>query len=207
MWAMGDRLHNRFARKSNTPLKAVSIARTLETPQTEVESFINQVGKKLDRRGEVLAVTSARMTILESKGIRRAHRRAHADPKAVSNFSYRLSNHLDQYRTQDIDVTVDPKEPIKLFGRNSNRLSLNFLLSDQLIEERRRVDDFLLEEFGEVPHLKELEPHVSLAKVCLRALTSNEIEYPSLLVPEAMIPTTVALNGLSVFLDGKALKH
>lgn len=199
--------YNRYPRHNRKRLRAVSVARTVEAPQPDFEIFLNDAGSKLGRLATVTAITSTRVTILESNGISRALRLSKADPRAIAEFSYWLSSHLDSYRVHGMDMHVDPDRPLKLMGRNQNTLVLNLLTNEYSQEQRDKAEELLRQRFGELPELKSFDEHVSFAHVHAGRLTEMEKEDPSLLLQGVAIPETVALNGLTVFLDGKALVH
>lgn len=201
------RVYNRFPRKTNRPLKAVSVARTVEAPQPPFEDFLNSVGRELGRRAIIRTITSTRVTFVESGGIRRELVRAHSDNKAVQRFSFWMSGQLDQYRGTNMDATIDTKESLKLMGRRGNKLALGIIPSDFLTQQRDLIEELLAKKFEHLPKLKAFDPHLTVGEVHLASLTPAEQERPELLIPETLIPEIVALNGLSVFLGDRNLKH
>lgn len=200
-------MYKRFPRRATKPLRAISVARTVEAPQSEFEEFLNVIGKDLGQRASIRTVTSTRLTLLESGGIKKAMRKAHTDPQSVNKFSFWLSHQLDSYRATPIEVTVNKDEPIALMGRNRDKLALRIVEDEQVKAERAKTEELLVEEFDTLPPLKPFEPHITVGYVGIRALTTMEVRHPELLVNNDIIPTTVALNGLTVFLEGKGLKH
>lgn len=200
-------MYNRFQRKSNQKLSAVSVARTVEAPQRNFEEFLIEAGRELGRRATVSAITSTRMTILESNGISRALRAGRADPRATNSFSYWLSSNLDRYRCSGMVMDIDQEQPLVLKGRNNNRLAFNLVSTDESIEQRERAEKLVAERFGDLPKLKPFDEHITWASMHLGRLSASEIENPSQLLPNIEMPQSIALNGLSVFVDGCALKH
>jgi hypothetical protein len=200
-------VYNRFPRKNTKPLRAVSVARTVEAPQESFEIFLGQAAQELDRRASIRNVTSTRITFLESNGINKALRTSNANPDSARRFSYRMSSYLDKYRATDISVSVDQDNPLILIGRHADKLALNLVQDDQLLCERGRAEAFLTQEFGGLPKLKPFRPHITIGSVGLQTLNAKEIAHPELLLPQEILPETIALNGLTVFLDQKALKH
>lgn len=203
-------MHNRFPRKSRKPLRAVSIARTVEAPQPNFQEFLNLAGLDLGRRADIRTITSTRMTFLESKGIKKAMRRARSDPRDVQTFAYYMSNQLDQYRASNVDAHVNPEKRLKLMGRYSNKLVLNMIDEPILVGQHNKSEELVEEEFGPLPELTPFDAHITIGEIAIGGLTEEQLEYPEKLLSDevqAKIPETIALNGLQVFLDGKCLKH
>lgn len=202
-------MYTRLTRNRNrSRLKAVSVARTVEASQEHFQEFLTTVGRELGQLASIRTITSTRLTFLESGGINMAARQSRMDSRAISRFSYWLSNRLDANRAQDIFVQVDRGQPFKIMGKRHDKLALNILEDEQLMAERANTEALLKEEFGELPKLKSFEPHITIGFVHPTALSVYEQRHPEILLPEDLsIPTHIALNGLSVYLDDKRLRH
>jgi hypothetical protein len=186
----------------------VSIARTVEAPQQGFAEFLYVMGSSLGRLAKIRTITSTQMTFLESSGISNALRNSRSDPQAVQRFSYWLSGQLNEYRGKNIYVTIDPDHPIIICGRHDNKLALNILKDEQIGGEREKGEELLDQKFGNLPRLKPFKPHITIGSIGIQGLSAVEVEHPELLIPrEVEIPERVALNGLTVFLDGKGLVH
>lgn len=183
-------------------LRAVSIARTVQEPQAEFEEFLKNTGRVLGRRGSIRAITSTRMTFLESRDAKRAMRLGKATPQQSLQFSYWLGNRLNVSRSKDLEVTVDDEEPLKIMGNDYDKLVLRVYADQDVVNARNRAEALLAERFGELPEMRSFEPHITLGYIGLSHLTEEQIANPSILLPPEIIPKQVVLNGLSIYLDG-----
>jgi hypothetical protein len=179
----------------------------VQEPQPEFEDFLKHAGRALGRRASIRAITSTHLTFLESRDAKKVMRESRVNSEEAKRFSFWMSNQLDQYRTQHIDVTIDEQRPLKIMGQRQDMLVLNIIEDEQIIAERNRTESLLQEEFGELPKLKGFEPHISIGYIGTKTLSPIELRRPETLLPRGIIPETIALNGLTVFLDGKGLKH
>lgn len=201
-------MYNRYERKNYKPLRAISVARTVETPQQEFENFLQNAGRALGHRGNIRNIASTRITLLQSSGVQkvmRYHRRT--DPQSATRFSYWMSNQLDSSRMEPITVAVNPKRPIKIMGTKGDKLTLNIIEDERLAAERNRTENLLQDEFGDLPEIRSFEPHITIGYIGQQALSALEIRRPESLIPNTAIPESIALNGLMVFVDGNGLKH
>lgn len=205
-------MHKRQKRANNKPLGAVFVARTLELPQENFEAFLRDTGSDLQGIATLRSITSTHLSLFEVSGIRRAMKVSHTEPREVAGFSYDLSNKLDVYRARPIEVAVDQDKPLKIFGKRNDKLALNLIDDEGLVEERQRIEAILRDRFEteerELPEPMPFDPHVTIGHISLKGLSveAREKTY-EMLSPGTVIPETIALNGLRVFLNDKALKH
>lgn len=205
-------MHKRQRRSNGKPFRTVFVARTLELPQDNFESFLRDTGADLQGIATLRSITSTHLSLFEVSGIRRAMQASHTEPREVAGFSYELSSKLDEYRARPIEVEVDRDRPLKIFGKRNDKLALNLIDDEGLVEERQRIETILRERFeipdSEFPEPMPFDPHVTIGHISLRGLSLDAREKThEMLSPTTVIPESVALNGLRVFLNDKALKH
>lgn len=192
-----------------SPLKAIHVDRTVELPQPNFEAMLSNFGRSLDRPVKIWVAGSTHLTFLESSGVVLAMRKLRKGPREMQNFSYGLSNKIDDYRVSGIKVSVDPARPLAVIGKNQDKLALNLVKDEQLHSERQRIEQIAKNEFGEdLPPLKSFKPHITIGRMAVGGTLPQELRIP----PEDLfndfgIPQTIALNGMRVYLNGETLKH
>lgn len=199
----------RFQRKNYSPRMAVSIARTVEFPQPDFEDLLHVAGRELGRLVKVREITNTRITFLQSGGVDRAMKRArNYDNKKLRSFVHGLGSKLDEHRHYNLEVQVDEHRPLIFIGRNRDKLALNIVPDDRLMEERENIEDALREEFGEVPKMRPFNPHITIGEATKLIDESQKKDPCELFVEEGLvIPDFVVLNGLNAYLDQKSLSR
>ena len=204
------RSRDTYRRENDRTPRRVYVARTLVEPQDEVNKFLNTLARYLvqqrDRRTfGVSALGALHMTLLESAGTTPAFRQRGYTPNEVRRLSIGLQQYLaniDNTR-KETKVEVDPDNPLRWYGRQANRLALNVTQNPDLQQERLHIEAFLLEHFGAVPELRALDEHVAIASFNPHTISPEARCDPTSLLPRGIvIPKTIALNGLMVFLNG-----
>ena len=192
---------NRNSQGLGRPLRDIYVARTVEDPQRPFENFLKRVGKRLGHMASVKTITSTHVTFLESSGsIKQTFRNHQFTPDDVRQFSGALQSYLDKQRPREnTRVAIDDEQPLVWYP--NNKLALNVVPIDELLEQREVIEQFLVSHFDSVPKLKSFEPHITLGHVDSRVVSREVRQDPRVLLPNIYIPTEVALNGLMVYLD------
>jgi hypothetical protein len=185
----------------------VYVARTAEYPQPDYENFLNAASRSLGRKAIIETAASTHLTFLDSGGTTRKFREHKYTVGDVRDFRGEMQKHLiEQGLCEKTVVHVDPRLPLVTHGARRTKLALNILEDERLHLQREHIEEFVLDRFGELPKFMSFRPHVTIGE--LKNATLNE-EYPN---PRELftssenegpviIPGSVALNGLVVYLD------
>lgn len=186
-------------------LKRVYAARTTETSQPRFESFLKDFGKRLGFLTTVHNIASTHVTLLESHGVKSCFYDFGFSPQDVRQFSQDMQRQIDKvHRSRSpIRVKVDPEQPFHaVIAQTRGKLALS-VASEQLQEERGIIEAKLTDEFGTLPEMHPFDPHITIGRIAMGYLQQNAGLDPNSLIPEDLaVPTSVTLNGLSVYLGG-----
>jgi len=188
------------ATQSYRLLRRVYVAQTAKEPQGRLERFQSTLARRLGPLATVVAVGGIHLTYLESKGMQPYFLACGYNSDNVQEFTDDLESHLEKTcPTHDDKVTVNPKQPLTWKG--FRLLALNVEPTDQLLAARYYIESFLVHRFGELPELADFEPHMVVGRYkgrMSRRIRDNPME----VLPGGMrVPGTVAMNGMSVYLD------
>ncbi|MGH7239992.1 MAG: hypothetical protein ACREHG_07990 [Candidatus Saccharimonadales bacterium] len=186
-------------------LKGVYVARTTETSQPRFESFLKNFGKSLGFLTTVRNIASTHVTLLESRGVKSRFYDSGFTPQDVRQFSVDMQRQIDKVRRSHspIRVQVDPEQPFHVgIAQTRGKLALS-VASEQLQEERGIIEAKLTDEFGTLPEMNQFDPHITIGRISTGYLNRHEDLDPNSLIPDGLtVPSSVALNGLSVYLGG-----
>jgi len=185
----------------------VLVGRTLVEEQREIDAFLNALGRHMVRhfgegKANVLTLGFLHLTVAESYAARLGFNRNGYTTQDVRRFRSELQQHLDDNGARDgIVLEVDPKHPLKWFGKYSNKLALHPLPNPKLQAQRELIEGFLARQFGRVERMAPFYGHVVIASLRPGVVGPEAQRDPTLLVPAGIaIPEVIALNGLTVFL-------
>lgn len=193
--------YRRGGERSRSSLRDVYVARTVRESDGKFEAFLRSLGRSFGPEAMINGSGSTHLTFLESCGIAPHFRNKGYTPDDIKSFKVSLEQHLgDTLPKGGKVVKVDPEKPlIWMPGRNKS-LAINVMPDDNLLAERTQIEAFLESHFGELPGLRDFEPHITLGRV-VRRLTQRERTDPRVLLPNWLqTPNVVALNGLAVYL-------
>lgn len=195
----GSRREKRGSLRPKGPLKNVYVARTVQERQKPLERFLNKTAHHLGSAAAINALGSTHLTFLQSQGVTSRFRTLGYTPDDVRTFRGELDGYLKEtVAVHDPTVTVDPEQPLRWIA--GNMLALDIVPEAPLIAAREAIEAFLTERFGELPDLREFEPHITIGTVW-RDITARELRDPCEVLPlDLHIPARVALNGLEVYI-------
>lgn len=202
-------------------LKGVYAARTVEAPQPRFDFFLNRLAKNLGIVATVRTAASTHVTLLESCGVKDLFYDLDFTARDVRQFSRRMQKRIDRaghYRSP-MRARVNPDEPLRWVGYPppgaeqsistnvgpgylASTLALGLVLDERLKDQRGIIEGGLVEEFGELPPIRDFSPHISIASIRKPWRDQFCQQEASDLLPRSLsLPRSIALNGLAVYLD------
>ncbi len=184
-------------------LKAVNVARTLEIKQKAVPGFLAALGRNVRGGVVVRSIGSTHVTFLESRGVNNFFKRYGYKTSDVDRFAHDMEHFLTRKHgdKNQLKIPVERHEPLRWITKN--QLALNLVETDQLLDERADIEQYVRGRFGVLPELTPFNPHVTIGEVKQRSLAHPDfLQDPSSFVTGRMRPDVVVLNGLSVYVGG-----
>ncbi len=200
-------------------LQGVYVARTTATSQPEFSYFLHRFSKSLGIIATVKDIASTHMTLLESCGVKSQFYDRNYTEVEVRQFCNRIQRRIDKsgHNKYPMEVKVDPEEPLRWVGRvdldcqpirdsNGNELlpykfAMGLLLDERLKDQRGIVEEVVEEEFGEMPKIRELSPHVTIGEIGF-FWQDQYCGKPAIdLLPSKLAhPESIVMNGLAAYL-------
>lgn len=190
--------------RQRQPLRNVYIARTVPD-QRPLESLTCALARRIGRAANLKSVNVMHMTFLESAGLKQTLVQYGYQSSEVVALAGGLKQFLDKRgHRRAMHTPIDEDMPLRWMTTRGNVkvLAVNLLPTEQLVDARGHIEEFLRGQLGVVPARKSFVPHVTLGVVHRSAIRGDMHTDPSILVPAyARVPQEVALNGLEVYLD------
>jgi hypothetical protein len=196
---MGNAVRRRGERP-RSGLRDVYVARTVQEPQKGFERFLNRFARHLGAGAMINTIGSTHLTFLESSGVMGHFRSRGYTPSDVRAFKCDLEHHLkDTLPSQHAIVEVNNEVPFKWMAGRAT-LALNVVEDEHLTQERDKIEGFLRDHFGVLPHLRTFDPHITLGRLTRRPTATERSDPLELLPDDLRVPAGVALNGLETYL-------
>jgi len=219
----GNESHRRNHKRYN-----LSIVRTLVSPHPEVSTLIEGIQTVLGPAFEA-DVAEKGVVLLESRAILSAirDRRGKVDRSMLADTESGLREKMreNDLAQTPIEVRIDKRDPLRMFGRHKDVLALNLVADMRLGADRGAIETFVDTYYPNETDLKKrakpLVPHITLGKIKPQLLANGtladlvEDTYGFLNSPpldstpfdrliyagapdSVVVPEFVALNGLRI---------
>lgn len=188
---------------SNHNPQTIYVARTIRRNERRLHRFNKDLATGLGRTASIKAVESMHVTFMSTHWIRNMLRGIYSTRPEMRALAAGLEKELISATGRtEIVATVDAERPLAALGKNGNLLGLMLIADPVLTEQRAVIDNYFVRLLGvEMPHMVPFMPHITLGKVYDPAAVETLQRQPGLLVPDmAVMPRTVALNGIECFL-------
>ncbi len=186
-------------------LKSVYVARTVESKQKGFDSFLKALGRGMMSGAAIRNIGSTHLTFLESAAVKPTFYNYGYTGAEVVCFTLGLQRYLDKAGHTRHPLRVTPKDmkaPLRWMGSwTKGKLAFDVEPSDQLLDARGRIEDYVLGQFGKALDSENFDPHITIGTVQRKRIIGEARQDPNALLPQGIVvPHWTALNGLEVYL-------
>lgn len=192
-------------------LRPIHVGHPLDEQQPQLTNFLDRARLRIARRypnSIIRPVEHAHFTVMQT-GLKRSPLEFVDENKDELEFYIAMAQRIKEIGSGGLTLEVDDRRPIRVLGKDHNKLALNFLMSEALEEECAVVDELVTEFFGEETGLRRLDPpHITFGRIVRGEFYKQDRHNPQhRIVPGLPIPDIVELDeGLNLTLNDRRLE-